>query len=436
MKLDMELPLSADSRSIWQLIVRFYRRTISSDFVQKVAETFVTKVAMIGIGLVTSVIVARSLGPEGRGLYAVAATIGAIGVQSGNLGLHASNTYYAARDRTLLPALVGNSIVVSFGFGTIGIAFIWFLFFFWPSLAPVHGLLLILSLIWIPFGLGYMLLQNLLLGIQEVRNYNKIELATKILGVSLLGLVIFLVNITVEKVFLAGLVALVIGFVWAFWRMKIYLVKAALPSLTLFKENIYYGLKAYLAAFFAFLVIRVDILMVKYMLGAEQTGYYSVAASMAEMVYILPVVVGTILFPKLSALSDIKEKWYLTKKVAVGSVFGMIPVLAMAGFLAKPIVTVLYGKAFLPSVSAFFWLSPGILFLGVETVAVQFVNSIGFPITVVMVWILASLLNVGLNMWAIPVYGIVGASMVSSLSYFVLFVLVIWVSRFTRLKHE
>lgn len=110
--------------------------------------------------------------------------------------------------------------------------------------------------------------------------------------------------------------------------------------------------------------------------------------------------------------------------------------LAMAGFLAKPIVTVLYGKAFLPSVSAFFWLSPGILFLGVETVAVQFVNSIGFPITVVMVWILASLLNVGLNMWAIPVYGIVGASMVSSLSYFVVFVLVIWVSRITRLKHE
>jgi O-antigen/teichoic acid export membrane protein len=107
---------------IRRAIGALYRRLINSDFVRKVAETFGTRILLIGIGLVTSVIVARILGPDGRGLYAVAATIGAIGVQFGNLGLHASNTYYVARDRSLLPALVGNPLLIGFVFGGFGAA--------------------------------------------------------------------------------------------------------------------------------------------------------------------------------------------------------------------------------------------------------------------------------------------------------------------------
>ena len=414
----------------------FYSRIVSSDFIRKVGETFVTRIFLIGIGLAASVIVARALGPEGRGLYAVAATIGAIGMQFGNLGLHASNTYYVARDRELLPALVGNTIVVSFGFGGLGCAFTWIIFSLWPNLAPLNSLLLILSLTWIPFGLAYMLLQNLLLGIQEVRAYNKIELTTKILGVGLLGLVIFLRNVTVERVFSAGLVALVISFIWALWHLLSQINDRPLPSFPLFKHNIRYGLKAYVAAFFAFLVLRSDMLIVKYMLGAEQTGYYSVAVSMAEMIYMLPVVVGTILFPKLSVLAYIQEKWFLSRRVTLHMAVVMLLVLAAAGFVAKPFVQVLFGRTFLPSVPAFLWLLPGIFFLGVETVAVQFLNSLGFPITVVGVWVLTCFLNIGLNLVAIPVYGIVGASVVSSFSYFVPFLFVIWISQKARIKYE
>jgi O-antigen/teichoic acid export membrane protein len=157
---------------------------------------------------------------------------------------------------------------------------------------------------------------------------------------------------------------------------------------------------------------------------------------MAELIYILPVVVGTILFPKLTSLTDIREKWLLAKKVTFDVTVGMLLMLSLAGFLANPIVAVLFGKAFLPSISAFLWLLPGVFFLGVQTVIVQFLNSIGFPITVVGVWVITALLNIGLNILVIPVYGIVGASMVSSLSYLVAFALVLWVCRKARVGHE
>jgi O-antigen/teichoic acid export membrane protein len=436
MKTNVEALISPCILSSWKSLFGLYRVVTTSDFIKRVAETFVTRILLIGIGLITSVIVARVLGPEGRGLYAVAGAIGAIGIQFGNLGLHASNTYYVAQDKKLLPPLVGNTIMVSFVVGGFITVLIWMSFYVWPTLTPLDGLLLILSLIWIPSGLVGLLLQNLLIGIQEVHAFNKIELVTKLFGVGLIGLLTFLGVATVEAIFSAGLIALFISSLWTFWRLKSHLNEPPHTSMELLKENICYGMKAYLSALFSFLLLRVDLLMVKYMLGAEQTGYYSIAVNMAELVYILPMVVASILFPKLSALNDIKIKWYFTKKAAVSTGAGMLLVLAVAAVLAKPVVRVLYGDLFLPSLPPFLWLLPGIFFLGVETVVVQFLNSIGFPKVIVMVWSLTCLLNIGLNMWAIPKFGITGASIVSSMSYFFICVCIVWIGWKTNQKYE
>lgn len=403
------------SIKLW--FMAYLRRMLASDFVRKVAETFATRVFLIGIGLITSVIVARVLGPEGRGLYAVAAAIGAIGAQFGNLGLHASNTYYVAKDRSLLPALVGNTIVVSFAFGGGGAFAAWIVFSVWPDLAPVNGFLLFIALVWVPFGLAYMLLQNLLLGLQEVRTYNVIQLTTKILCVCLIALIIAFNLTGVETVFSAGLVSVLISFLWALWRLKPHLHKAPLPSFDLFKKNIRYGLKAYLAAFFAFLVLRIDLLMVKYMLGPEQAGYYSIAATMADMIYMLPVAIGTILFPKLSALADAGKKWEFTKKVSYVVGCLMLILVVVAVLPAEPVTGFLYGKAFLPAVPPFIWLMPAILLLSVNTVLMNYFASIGMPSIVVYSPGTATLLNIVLNIYLIPAWGCVGAAWSSIAAY-------------------
>ncbi|MDX1389259.1 MAG: hypothetical protein R3344_08715, partial [Acidobacteriota bacterium] len=101
------------------------RRALESDFVQKVIETFATRILLIGIGFATSVLIARILGPEGRGLFAVAGTIAAIGIQFGNLGLHSANTYSVARDRGKLPGLLANSLLVGFGLGGLVAVITW-----------------------------------------------------------------------------------------------------------------------------------------------------------------------------------------------------------------------------------------------------------------------------------------------------------------------
>jgi O-antigen/teichoic acid export membrane protein len=392
---------------------------------QSIVETYSTRILLIAIGLAITVVVSRTLGPSGRGLFAVATAIAAIGVQFGNFGLHASNTYYVAKDRELLPVLIGNTLIVGLGIGGMAALLGWFLASMWPKLAPLHGTLLALALASIPFGLAYLLLQNLLLGIDQVRAYNGIELANKVIGLVLVGLVILSRRFSAELMFAATLVALVLSFVWVLWSLRGALRHPVLFSITVFRQHVGIGIKAYLICFFGFLVLRIDLVMVKYMLGAQAAGYYSISETMAENMLTLPVVVGTILFPKLSGMARNAEKLQLTGKTAFVTAALMAPVMIVASLLAKPAVQLVFGKSFLPAVVPFIWLMPGSFFLGIEAVIVQYLNSLGFPKIIVYFWLLVTALNIGINFWAIPAYGITGAAIVSTVTYSLIFLLIL-----------
>ena len=72
-----------------------------------------TRVAALAISLGGSVILARALGPEGRGEFVFALTVAALIAQVGNIGLLSSNTYLAARDTGLVGPLTVNDVLYS-----------------------------------------------------------------------------------------------------------------------------------------------------------------------------------------------------------------------------------------------------------------------------------------------------------------------------------
>src|SRR5437867_4574809 len=197
--------------SLWPAGAAFWQRAFTSDFAWKVGETFATRVFLIGAGVVASVLVARTLGPEGRGLYAVAGALAGVGVQFGNLGLHSANTYFAARDRSLLPRLAGNSLAVSAALGAAAIALLWSAAVLRPDIVPLGGPLLLLVSASIPIGLGYLLLQNLLIGVQEVRAFNRIEIVTRLVSLTLIALVILERTVSPASLFAAGVAASAVG---------------------------------------------------------------------------------------------------------------------------------------------------------------------------------------------------------------------------------
>jgi len=400
---------------------------INIDFFFKVTGTYITQIVLGVLSFVTGVAVARALGPAGRGDYAVASALGAIGVQFGNFGLHSSNTYYLGKDRRLLAGLLANSVLFSFVVGGIFSAGAACLDLLRPALMPVHGVLLVLALFWVPFGLAYLLSQNLMVAIHEIRAYNAIDLANRSLALCSIGLLIAFGRTAPASVLAVVFAALVCSLIASFTRLRRLATDTLVPSWALFNRGIGMGLRAYLACFLGFLVVRLDLLMVKYMMGSAQAGYYSIAANMADYILLLPTSIALILFPKLAAMGDPSKQWTVAGKVTWGATAILLPLIAVCALLAHPAIRIAFGKAYLPSVIPFLLLLPGVFCLSLETIIAQFLASVGFPLSLVFAWLAACVLKISLNLWAIPHYGIKGASVASTICYSVMLFLVLWI---------
>jgi O-antigen/teichoic acid export membrane protein len=392
------------------------RRLASSEFVRQVSETYLTRLFLVALAFVNSVLVTRILGPEGRGLLAVANTLSASGVQLGNLGLQSSNTYYVSRDSRTLPVLIGNSLVVTGACAVAALAAL-ALLQLRPELAPITGTLLALTLLAIPAGLASLLLQNLLIGTQQIRAYNTIDLSTRVLAIALVAATAPLGLASPETVFALVLATVVLGAIWSLVRLKAQLQVSIGWSLETLRACLPYGLRAYFGSLFVFLVLKSDIVLVTYMRGATETGYYAVAAGLADILLMLPTVVGTILFPKLSAAPDLATRWRLVRRVLHVMVPATLAGLLVTYVLAGPLIRLAYGAAFDPATPAVAWLLPGVGCYAVNTILLNFLAACGMPLVVVYGPFLALVVNVAANLWLVPSVGFVGASISSSLAY-------------------
>ncbi len=382
-----------------------------------VGATMGNRILLIGIGIVTSVIVARTLGPSGRGIYAVAVALTAICVQFGNLGLHASNTWAVARRPDLLGTLIANSLLVSAALGGGIAVLVLLLVVAFPHLIVLPTAVLVLALLAIPANLAYLLLQNLLLGTQRIRYFNGVELLNRVVVVAAFAAAIWLGIVSPEVAVGAGLVAAVVTTTLA----GAVLVRSAggsiAPRLATLVENSRYGFRAYSAALFSFLVLRADLLLVNYFRGATDTGYYSIAVSLADLVYLPPVVIGSMLFPRLAAMKDSTERRALTNASLVVTFGGMLLAVVAASLLGDFGVRLLFGAEFEPAVPAFLWLLPGILALSAYTVLSSFFAAIGFPAISILAPLAGFCVAVVLDIALIPRLGVVGASIASSTAY-------------------
>lgn len=391
-------------------------RLKSSDLIRKIGETFATRVVQLALTLITSVLIARALGPEGRGLFAVASAVTGILVQIANLGLHSANTYFVARSNgEVAGKMGGNAILVALLCVPFCIL-VWAVFSGMGEKAPLEGAMLLLALAAVPVSLLYMQFQNIVLGMQEVRAVNKVEISVSLLALILLATMF--ISGTEKATWFYAVVAFtqVLGVGYLIKWLFSYHNKKLSVSISLLKESLGYGFKAYISTMFSFLVFRADTLMVNHFRGVEETGQYAIAMSLINMMYILPTVAATLVFAKMCGMSDFRERVRLGAKYG-WAIFGIMLVMVIVVVpLSKFIVVILFGREYLESVVAFLCLLPGLLAMSGEIVVRKALTSDGYHKGIMINWGVAFLLNIGLNMVLIPEYGIKGAAISSSVS--------------------
>jgi O-antigen/teichoic acid export membrane protein len=399
------------------MVFKLMHRRLGVDLSRDVLATLAARAAVFAMSFFTNILIARSLGPTGRGEFASALAFSTLCVQFGNLGLHASNTYFVAQSPNKLNHLFANTISVTLAVSVFITALVLAFEAIFPGSAPVSGLMLLLSVLWIPFGLGYVLLQNLLLGRGLIAAYNWVDVGSRAINMVAVLIAISVGASTVMSLFGAGLLSQIAASSITALLLYRLMERRVGVSWPLFRSGLTYGAKAYLGAFFAFIVLKLDVLIVKYLAGDQAAGHYSIAASLGEIIGMAPVVLGTLLFPRLAAMSDRAERWMLTKYAAQRTATVMLAVAIVCGVAARPLVAVLFGSEFLPAAAPLAILLPGIVALSVNVILMNHFAAEGMPLVTVYSPGIAAVLNVILNLILVPRLGISGSSIASTICY-------------------
>ena len=390
--------------------------SLQSDFLRKTSGTMLAKIVIGILGALGSILLARLLGPDARGTFGIALQLTTFGVQIGCLGLHSSNLFYSAKDSTKVPTIVGNSLILSIVLGIVVIVLMSVFFLFFPSIRPLDGTIYLLSLLAIPFGIVYLLVQNVLPGIQDIQSYNYSEIAFRGIGVVLFIIVILLFHSTsIELVYCTTFVAPLLVSSWIVWKLRNF--GTPTTSLPEIKNSISYASRVYVSMIFAFVMFKGNLFIIKEMLGVTQAGYYSVVMNIADLFTLISASIGMILFSKSSSMENNRQRWKMTIKSAVlcaGILLLSVVIFYWNDYL---LVTLLFGKEFSEAVAPCNYLLIGIIFIGVQTIFMQYLASIGLPKITLYLWGIGSILTVILNYVFIQKYGLNGASIASSISY-------------------
>jgi len=394
-------------------------------FVESVAITFTSRIIIVLISIASSIITARWLGPAGKGTLAVLWVIVGLGVQFGNFGFHASNVYFTARDKKSVSEVASISLWFGLIVGVVISSGIISVYLIKPDLfGNIAFLLLAVTIVLVPFRLILYFFQHLFLGLKRVLTYNSFELAERI---SLLAIVVVILVLLKQRLFMLMLSVSVISGVLTIFFI-IYMKRVTNFNFFTFNTNLLkrmlgYGIKPYLANFFSFLLIRSDMILVNYFKGANSSGIYSIAVNFADLLYLLPVTIGGMLFPKISA--NVNDDGTFTQKVSRHTVFLMAIICLLTALICKPLILLMYGKQFAFSVSPFLWLLPGIFFLSLVTIYNSDLAGRGYPPFIILASAIGFILNFSLNLFFIPQWGEIGAAITSSISYFVMFMIVL-----------
>ena len=390
-------------------------------FKGQVAMTLLARGAMVGVGLLSSVMTARWLGPDGRGLLATLSVITGLALQFGNPGLHTGNVYVVARRPERAAGVLGNTLVVSIAAGLLAALLSCAAAWLRPAWFPgIPFPLIVLTAAVLPFQFMTFLFQNTLLGMQKTAAFNLFEVGSKILtfgalvvwlvalgggapGAAVLFAAMAVLSGTASALYCARLVP----FGWRFDR-------------TLFSEMIRYSGRVYIACLFAFLVIRSDMLLVNYFLGTGDAGVYSIAVQIADTILLLPVTIGMILLPRIAGTVEERQD-EVTARVLRHTAVLLGSLCFAAAIAVAPVVRLLYGGAFGGAILATRLLLPGVLALGLNGVLMNHFGGRGMPPVTLWSPLLGLVLNVSLNLVMIPRYGIPGAALTSSLAYVLMF---------------
>jgi O-antigen/teichoic acid export membrane protein len=389
-------------------------------FARNVSITVVARVVIVTAGLATNVIMARTLGPTGKGLFSLSILVSGLVFMALNLGVGTASGFFLGRKKVSLEELAGNwlslSIVIGLGALALSLALAGVVVPRFVPSVPIGNV--VIALFAVPFSILVFNFLLLFRANDDFLSYNVVDaLQSVVFCVLFTACAIFASSRLLQASVVAWLAAYVVTGLCAILLMARLVRLSFRWNGLLVKDALRFGVQQNLGNLLDFLNYRFDMLLVNYFLNPAYVGYYSISVVIVEKIWYIPNVLSAVLHPRVAHAGEESEANRDTATVSRITVLivGLACVVILA--LGRFLVRLLFSDRFLPAVTPLFLLLPGIFMMSLSKILTSDLTARGHPRANMWAGLVAVLSNVVANVVLIPRLAINGAALSSTISY-------------------
>jgi O-antigen/teichoic acid export membrane protein len=388
-----------------------------SSLVSSVLQTYAANVGAAVFSLVNVLIVARALGPVGRGDVAFLTAIAWLTSNVAALGVQEANVNLAGAEPRLRRALATNSVILSALFGAASSGALIVLIALFPGVAGESDS----SLRWLVFAALPMLVLQIYLRFLVQADYgfalaNAAYFIPAVLNVVANAALAALDIISVGTAVATWVVGQLIGTLMLAWYVARRSAGFGRPQLHLARRTLGFGLKSHAGRVMLLGNYRLDQWLLGGIAGSRELGLYSVAVAWAEALWYLPTALAAVQRPDLvrATLRDAARQ----TATAFRAVVLVTALMVAVAIVAAPVLCVtVFGEGFRGSIDDLRILSLGALGIVALKQLGSALTAQGRPLNASAAIGVAFAATVVLDVLLIPPYGGAGAAIASTVSY-------------------
>jgi O-antigen/teichoic acid export membrane protein len=388
----------------------------SGGFLFNVNLVFVATLAASGLGFVTAVLLARTLGPEGRGVTALYQAAVSLGFAFFSLGVATAAVYYVGRrDISGRQAMEAGLSVTLIATALTGLGVAIAALAFGDDLSA-EGVPYWLTLVAVPALVQFRAAEAVLRAQGRFGAMNLLEVSLPLSILGCLGTVELVDGLTIHRAVVAWSLALLPPVALGYALLGPAHWPRGLAGRDLLWQAARFGMQGQLSNLIQLLNYRLDSYLVLLLVNAGGVGLYAVGVSLSEGMWLIANSVSVVLLTNLTA-GDEENAARMTPIVCRNTLL-VTAAAALAGAAVSPFaIPWIFGDAFDDAVLPFLWLLPGTVALAGTKILGAYVFSRGRPLINAQIAFVTLVVTVVADLALIPPFEVAGAAAASSLAY-------------------
>jgi O-antigen/teichoic acid export membrane protein len=374
----------------------------------------ITMTIAAGLG---GVIFARLAGPTVRGEYAAITAWFGVVLMVGGMGQPAALCFYVARDPPRARAYVATSRMMMLATGSVALAG-------GILLAPLlsHGNAQVATGYRLAFAASIVAFvgasYTFSLQARDLRRWNVVRVTQPVLCLAAFVALGWLRLLTLHTALIAIGATMTLQLGWAYRCCRLTGLAPGRPQLRLVRPLATYGTAQIAALTPAVLNAQLDQLVLSQTVRPADLGRYAIAVSLTSLPIPLVGAIGNVAFPRLAGRTAVSEATRRLQRLAVfgslGLAAAMLVPLALSAYWLVPMV---FGAGYRGAVPLLWLLTPGAVFLACGQVVGDLLRGRNHPAVVAWAQGLAAVATVALLIALLPVFGVGGAAIASTVAY-------------------